>query len=405
MTERLYYTDSHLTDFTARVLHVEPVTETRVAVRLDRTAFYPVGGGQPHDTGALDAHTIVECTSDSDGDTIIHTVELDSDAAPLIVGAEVACRVSWSRRFDHMQQHTAQHILSRAFLNLYDAPTGGFRMTDAYSEVDIKLADPTDERIHAALLLANQIVWENRPVKIDFMSPEQAAARSIRGRFERAGTLRIVEIDDYDFNPCGGTHTRATGAVGMIFVTAIETAKGMTRLTFVAGARAFDDHTKADHTARAVAAHFSVSRDDAHTAARRLTDEHKTLQRRARELTELAADAEAAQLVAETTPRPDSTRVITRIFTDRDAAATRTLAQAIAKHTRTVALLACTEDNTAARLVYARSPDAHADMNQLLREACTTLDGRGGGTPEFAQGGARLTVQLQTTLDEFAARL
>jgi alanyl-tRNA synthetase len=404
MTERLYYTDSHLTDFTARILHVEPLTETRIAVRLDRTAFYPVGGGQPHDTGTLDAHTIIECTSDDGDDTITHIVELTRDAAPLAVGAEITGQVNWSRRFDLMQQHTAQHILSRAFLNLHDAPTGGFRITPTYSEVDIKLADPTDERIHAALALANKIVWENRAIKIDFMSPGQAAARGIRGRFERAGTLRIVEIDDYDFNPCGGTHTRATGAVGMIFITATEAAKGMTRLTFVAGARALDDYTKADHTARAVAALFSVSRDDAHAAARRLADEHKTLQRRARELTELAADAEAAKLVNETAPRADSTRVITRIFTDRDAAALRTLAQAIAKHTQTVALLACTEGETA-RLVFARSTDAHADMNQLLREACARLGGRGGGTPEFAQGGAPFTAQLQTTLDEFAARL
>lgn len=404
MTERLYYTDSHLTDFTARVLHVEPLTETRVAVRLDRTAFYPVGGGQPHDTGTLDDHNVVECTSDDAGDTIIHTIELARDAAPLAVGAEVAGRVSWSRRFDLMQQHTAQHILSRAFLNLHDAPTGGFRITGTYSEVDIKLADPTSERIHAALALANKIIWENRPIKIDFMSPEQAAARGIRGRFERSGTLRIVEIDNYDFNPCGGTHARATGAVGVIFITATESAKGMTRLTFVAGERAFDDYAKADCTARKTAALFSVNRDDAHTATRRLADEHKTLQRHARELSELAAVAEAAELTAETTPRADSTRVITRIFTDRDAAALRTLAQAIVKHTRTVALLACTEGDTA-RLVFARSPDAHGDMNQLLREACTRLDGRGGGTPEFAQGGARHTPQLQSTLDEFAARL
>jgi alanyl-tRNA synthetase len=159
-TERLYYTDSHLTDFTARVLHVETVAENRVAVRLDRTAFYPTGGGQPSDTGTIDTHHVVECMSDEESDTIRHVVDLYTHAAPLLVNAEVAGQVNWSRRFDLMQQHTAQHILSRAFLNLHDAPTAGFRMMETHSEVDIKLADPTDERIHAALALANKIVWE-----------------------------------------------------------------------------------------------------------------------------------------------------------------------------------------------------------------------------------------------------
>lgn len=210
MIERLYYTDSHITDFTARITRIEAMADGRSAVTLDRTAFYPTGGGQPSDTGTLEGYTVSECTDD-EGEVrhILHR-QVEQELA---AGASVRGQVDRQRRLDHIQQHTAQHILSRAFLNLYDAPTGGFRMSPTESEVDIKLDHPTDERIHDALTLANRIVWENRPVHIRFMTGEEAQARGVRQRFERAGTLRVIEIEDFDLNPCGGTHAGATSTL------------------------------------------------------------------------------------------------------------------------------------------------------------------------------------------------
>ncbi|MCP9494113.1 MAG: DHHA1 domain-containing protein [Pyrinomonadaceae bacterium MAG19_C2-C3] len=402
MTKRLYYDDSHLLDFAAQVIAVEAHGENLFRVTLDRTAFYPTGGGQPHDTGALDNHTVVECLNADTHDAVVHVVR--ADAGAFAVGTTIAGRVDGARRFDHIQQHTAQHILSRSFRELYDAATEGFRLTETHGEVDIKLDDPTDARIHDALVLANRIVWENRPVHVHYMTPDEVARRGVRQRFEREGTMRVIEIEGFDLNPCGGTHAARTGEVGMILIPFWERAKGMTRLTFVAGERALEDYTHANRTARDVASHFSVSRDDALAAVLRLTDEHKTLQRRVRELSTLAAEAEAARLITESDPRPDDTRLITRIFTDRDAAALRTLAQRLATHTRTVALLACGEADTV-RLVFARSLDAPGDMNQLMREACIALDGRGGGTSELAQGGGCFTPNLQATLAALAARV
>lgn len=403
MTERLYYHDSHLHDFTAHVVVVEAQGENLVGVTLDRTAFYPTGGGQPHDTGTINNQPVIECLNAETHDAVIHVVR--ADAGIFVVGTQIEGRVDWARRFDHIQQHTAQHILSRAFLKLYAAATEGFRMSEAHGEIDIKLDDPNDRRIHDALVLANRIVWENRPVRIHYMTSDEVARRGVRQRFEREGTMRVVEIESFDLNPCGGTHARATGEVGMILIPFWERAKGMTRLTFVAGERALKDYTHANRTARAVAAQFSVNRDDAPAAVRRLTEEHKTLQRRARELSTLAAEAEAAHIITDTNARPDGTRIVTRIFTDRDLAALRTLAQRLAAHnTPTVALLACVEADTA-RLVFARSTDASGDMNQFMREACARLDGRGGGTSELAQGGGKLTNDLETILDEIARRI
>lgn len=400
--ERLYYHDSHLHDFTARVTAIELRGENLLHLTLDRTAFYPTGGGQPHDTGTIDNHHVIECLNAETGDAVIHVVRGDADS--FVTGKEVAGRIDAARRFDHIQQHTAQHILSRAFLELYDAATFGFRLTETHGEIDLKLDDPTDARIHDALVLANRVVWENRAVQIHFMTSDEVTRRGARQRFERQGMMPVIEIEGFDLNPCGGTHAARTGEVGMILIPSWERAKSMTRLTFVAGERAFNDYTRTNRTARDVASHFSVSRDDAAVAVRRLTDEHKILQRRTRELSALAAEAEAARLITETNPRPDGTRVITRIFTDRDAAALRTLAQRLVTHTRTVALLACLEADTA-RLVFARSADASGDMNELMREVCARLNGRGGGTNELAQGGGKRTSDIETMLDEIAQRV
>lgn len=385
MTERLYYTDSHLTDFTARVTNIASTADNRTAVTLDRTAFYPTGGGQPFDTGTLNDYRVVECISDDDGDEVQHV--LDGECGGLFsVGTNVTGQVDWSRRLDHIQQHTAQHILSRAFFNLYDAPTGGFRMLGTYSEVDIKLDRPTDERIQEALTLANNIVWENRPVHVRFMAAEEAAERGVRQRFERAGTLRVVEIEGFDLNPCGGTHARHTGEVGVIFITNWERAKGMARLTVVAGKRALDDYTLANRTARDAAALFSVSRDETAHSVARLIESHTQLMRRARELDEKAVSAEADEIITNTPLSADGVRVIHRVFAERDAALLKLLAQKLIRYPRTVALLGAS-DGEKAHLVFARAEDAPGDMSDLLRQTCPLINGRGGGRPDMAQGG------------------
>lgn len=417
--DRLYYQDSHLFDFTAQVVSTKPHDENLYAVTLDRTAFYPTGGGQPHDVGVIENLRVVDCLNAGDNqptdandeasasaDDILHIIEADeSEIAKLTLNANVACQINQARRLDHIQQHTAQHILSRAFLNLYEAPTQGFRIMPTYAEVDIKLDDASDKRITAALELANKIVWENRQVVIHYMTAEELNARGVRSRFERAGTLRVVEIADFDFNPCGGTHAKHTGEVGVIFVPTWERAKGLIRLTFVAGRRAVDDYRSVNESARATAKLFSCARDEIAEATKRLQDEHKNLQRRTRELEEIAAGVEAEKLIETATRDINAARIIIKVFNvrEKDAAAIRTLAQAIVKRPHTVALLA-TFDDANARFVFARAGDLTLDMNQMMRELCTRLDGKGGGTSELAQGGGTAVENLESLIDECARR-
>jgi alanyl-tRNA synthetase len=399
MTERLYYKDSHLTEFAAHVTHVAELAPGRFGVKLDRTAFYPTGGGQPTDTGTLDSARVVECI-DEEAAGVLHVIE----GAPPTTGAEITGRIDWPRRLDHIQQHTGQHILSQALVTLFNAPTRAFRMLESVSEIDVELSDPTRARIEQAVDLANRIIWADRVISIHQVMPEEAARLPLRKDSTREGSLRVIEIADFDLSPCGGTHARATGEVGLIAVRAWERAKGLTRLEFVAGQRALADYRRANDTARQTAAQFSVGRDEAPNAVARLLAEHKELTRRVRALEEIAARVEAAELLAHTTPTDGGTRLVAHTFAGRDADALKRLALALIAHPNTVALLGA-HDGDDARLVFARSQDAPGDMNALMRAACQLLDGRGGGRADMAQGGGRGHARLAEAIETAARSL
>lgn len=398
MTERLYYNPAHALEFSAQVLSVIDLDENRAAVELNRTAFYPTGGGQPHDIGTLENAQVLECL-EAKNNGVLHII-----AGPRPqVGAAVIGRVDAWRRRDHVQQHTGQHILSQAFVSLFEAPTQGFRMGEQVSEIDVALDSPTDARIEQAIDLANNIIWENRAVSVLQVTPEEAARLTLRKDSEREGLLRLISIEGYDLTPCGGTHAQRTGEVGILAVRSWSRAKGLTRIEFAAGQRALADYRRANSTARHVAALFSTGRDETPEAVVRLREDNKRLQRRVRDLEAIAARVEAVQIVAETAPRADGVRVVVRIDAERDAEALKALGLALAAEGRVIALLATqTEGQEAAKLVFARSADVNADMNALMREVCSDLNGRGGGRADFAQGGGKAVPGLLRLLQHKA---
>lgn len=362
------------------------------AIKLDRTAFYPTGGGQPSDTGTINGARVVECIDEED-EGVTHVVH----GATFDVGQIVNCVVDWERRFDHLQQHTGQHILSQAFVKLFDADTHGFRMMENISEIDVALNDPTDSKIERAVELANKIIWENHPVIIRNVTDEEAASMPLRKESSRQGELRLIEIEGFDLTPCGGTHAKRTGEVGIIVVRSWSRAKGMTRIEFAAGKRAQFDYNKANQTARDVAIQFSVGRDEAVAAVSRLIEENKNMTRRLRSLEELASKVEADELKQQAKIIENDVQVISRIFDGRDAESLKRMAHALVESPKTVVFLA-SRDADAARLVFARSSDAEGDMNLLMKEACAALDGRGGGKPDLAQGGGKNTENLDEVL-------
>lgn len=394
MTTKLYWNDAHLVRFSARVVETLQRNNHRVLV-LDQSAFYPEGGGQPHDSGRINAARVVRVESANDG-RILHYLEHD---APFAVGAEVAGEVDWRRRRELMQQHTGQHILSQAFFQLFGAETKGFRITDRATEIDLTLELHPDE-IGPALAraedLANSIVFDNREIRTHEVTPEEAARLPLRKESFVADCIRVIEIADYDWSPCGGTHARSTGEVGLIAIKSWERAKQMTRVHFVCGGRALRDYRAANRTAEMIARQFTVGRDEAPDSVARLLDENKRLVRRARELAGMAAQVEAQELLA-TTAATAGLRIVARIFTDRDIEEAKLLAHRLVASGGVVALLAVREA-AMARLVFARAADVTADMNALLKTACERLGGRGGGKPDFAQGGGAKVDELEAAL-------
>src|SRR6266446_3562224 len=361
-TERLYYHDSRLLEFDARVIGVNQRDDGAVAITLDRTAFYPTGGGQPSDTGTLGEARVIDCI-DAEDEGVLHVIR-----GPVPdVGETVHGKVDWLRRLDHMQQHTGQHILSAAFVRLFTAPTRSFRVLEHECEIDVALDDPTNQRIEQAVDLANQIIWESRPIRISQVTSEEAASLPLRKEPAREGELRLIEIADFDLTPCGGTHARSTGEVGMIAVRSWERAKGLTRIEFVAGGRALSDYRRANTSARAIAGLFSAGRDDTPSLAARMIEENKGLQRRLRALEQVAIHVEADELIDQAEVRKDGTRLIVHVFEDRDADSLKKLAQALISKPKTIALLG-SHDRDTARLVFARSVEAAGDMNALMRE-------------------------------------
>jgi len=435
-TDRLYYHDSRLLEFDARVISLSELDDGQIAVTLDRTAFYPTGGGQPTDIGTLGDARVVDCI-DAEDDGVLHVIQGPTPE----VGDNVHGKIDWLRRLDHLQQHTGQHILSAALVQLFDAATRSFRVLEHECEIDVALNDPTDGRIEQAVDLANQIIWESRAIRIKEVTAEEAAALPLRKDPVREGELRIIEIADFDLTPCGGTHASATGEVGVIAVRSWERAKGLARIQFMAGNRVLADYRKANRTAREVAALFSAGREDSPKLVAKIIEDNKKLTRRAGELEEIACRVEAAELlgyrtvlgsdripvapsasdgelgssptwsprlgipagvgaVREGSESHRGLRVIAKVLDDRNADSLKHLAVALMAHPNTIALLG-SRDGATARLVFARSSDAPGDMNALMRDACKVIDGRGGGRPDMAQGGGKnvsaLNKAVQTT--------
>jgi alanyl-tRNA synthetase len=399
MTTKLFWEDAYLAQFTARVADTWLQDGHRVVV-LDQSAFYPTGGGQPCDTGSINSARVVDVEM-TDDEQILH--RLDSDVS-FTVGEEVSCEIDWDRRLEMIQQHTGQHILSQAFFQLFGAETKGFRITDRTTEIDLTLEahpDEIEQAINRAEELANRVVFDNREVRIHNVTPEEAAKLPLRKESFVADCVRVVEISAYDWSPCGGTHAKRTGEVGLIAVRSWERAKKMTRVQFVCGQRALLDYRIANRTADAIARRFTVGREEAEASVARLFDENKRLSRRVRELAGMAARVEARELI-EAAVAFDGLRIISRIFEERDFEELKLLAHRLVDPDGVVALLA-TKEGGMARLVFARSANVAADMNALMKAACEKLGGRGGGKPDFAQGGGSKIDELTSALEAVRA--
>jgi len=376
-TERLYYTDAYRRTFLAGVLAVVPAAGGRAGVVLDRTAFYPTSGGQSHDTGTLAGIPVVDVV-DAD-EHVIHVLEPGS--APPGIGVEVEAEIDWDRRFDHMQQHTAQHLVSAAFLQQLRAETVAVHLGDS-STIDFERAALSAEEALAVEDAVAQAVYDNCAVGVRFVEAGEAERMGLRRPAKRSGTLRVVEIEGLDRSACGGTHVKATGELGPVLLRRWERAKGHLRVEFLAGWRALRDYRWKHALVSDWSGRLTVKDRELSEALGRLTarleDRERVL---AASLRRLLAYEAAERLAA--LPAADGPKVLRLEFPQRDQDEVRLLLRELTSREPCVALAGVVESG---RLYFVRSPNVAADMAAILKAAAQPLGGRGGGTAEAAQG-------------------
>jgi len=390
MTERLYYTDPYLREFDAHVAE-RTTYEGKPALTLDRTAFYPTSGGQPFDVGTLSGARVIDVVDTDDG-RLLHVVDRLPD------GDAVKGTIDWARRFDHMQQHTGQHVLSAAFDRLLGARTESFHLGADYSTIDLA-RDLGAADVARAEAEANRVVWDDRPVAIRFASADEAATLGLRKESKRGGTLRLIDVQDFDLSACGGTHVARTGAIGIIAVSATERFKGGLRVTFLCGGRALTGFRALRDVAAASVRALSVLPAELPAAIERLQAENKDARGQLKDLRLRLAGMTGESLIA-TAVDAAGVRLVTACLPDHDANTLKAVAQRIAQHRGHIAVLV--GDPAAAPIVVARAEDVAADAGALLKQIVQRHGGKGGGRPELAQGGgltAPAEVVLQSARD------
>jgi len=401
MTERLYYGDSFLYEFEAKVADVRE-SGGRTAVVLDRTAFYPTSGGQTFDKGTLksgDAEASVEEVAECEDGTILHFV-----SAALPLGARVQGSIDVLRRRDHMQQHSGQHVLSAAFVRLFNLPTVSFHMGEESCTVDLQAKSLSPKQVEQAERLANEVVTEDRRVEIRYMAPEEARGLGVRKipELERE-QLRLIDIREFDLTACGGTHVRSTGQVGAILLRKTENVKQGVRVEFVCGGRAVST-ARHDYSAlTAAAGALSTHIWELPQQILKSQEEAKAAARAQQKLLEEVAELHAFRLLA-SAPVENGRKKIVRVINDRELGFVRLVAQKIAGGSEpAIALLAATSGPPT--LVFAQSPGLPSDMGAEMKKAMASLGGRGGGSKDFAQGGAPDAARVEALLQEVARGL
>lgn len=375
-TERLYYRHPATQAFDATVVRSEP-RGAHTAVWLDRTAFYPTSGGQPFDVGTLQGAPVIDVHDDEAGD-VVHVVGANAPQP----GSTVHGVIDWTRRFDHMQQHTGQHLLSAVLEHAFGARTVSFHLGGESSTIDLD-RELTPGQLARAECEANASIWRNVPVSIRFVTEDEAKLLPLRKDPARGGTLRLIEIDGTDLSACGGTHVERTGAIGQLALTAWERFKGGQRLEFLCGGRALAKFQQLRDASAAAIRQLSVLPAELPDAIERLQAEVKG-QKRALVAAQAALAKYEAVALADSAEPFAGGRLVLQVV-DGDAATLKSLASAIAERPGHAVLLV--SRSAPALAVAARASDVSLSCHEVIASLAQAFGGRGGGKPDLAQCG------------------
>lgn len=382
MTKKLYFQDPYQKEFSAHIIH-SGKTNGIPYILLDQSAFYPVGGGQPCDLGEIAGIPVLD-VEEIDG-IIYHRLARDiPDKGKAVTGV-----IDWSRRWDHMQQHTGQHILSAAFRELYRAKTVGFHMGKEMVTIDIDIPELEEHMVLAVQERANSAIQENRCIHTAFVTPEEAASLPLHKAPSVTENIRIVTIDEFDYNPCGGTHVRQTGEVGPIHINHWERYRSGVRVEFSCGQRAIRTMAQKQSILRCLSQQLSSPESELTAHVDRLIQSKKEKEIQLGEWMERWLDIEASQIMTRAIKLQDY-HVSSQRFTQRPLQELQKLAQKVISIEPSMICLFFSQQESKIQMVFAAGEPVPLDMNQLLKEVLPLIDGKGGGRRQMANGGGYL---------------
>lgn len=386
--EKLFLNNPYFKNFKANILEIQE-SNRGFSVILDKTAFYPEGGGQPCDTGIIDGCNVSYVYED---EGIIYHV-LDRKPRNF---TDVDCCIDWDRRFDHMQQHCGQHILSAAFISILNAGTVGFHLGDEFVTIDLSINSISMEDIEKAEETANNIVFSNLPVIFHYPKSDELSQFKLRKPPSVNEDIRIVEIDGFDFSPCCGTHPLRTGDVGLIKIRKWEKNKDTIRVEFVCGKRALKDYTWKNRYINEISNILSSKDMDVLENVGKSINELHSANKEIKQLKDKNLEYEAEEFIS-TAETVKNVKIVKRVFADRDFKDVTYLAGKISKHSSVIALLGVKSSD--AKMVFTRSTNINIKINEVFKEVLPLINGKGGGSPQTAQGGGTDTANLESALD------
>jgi alanyl-tRNA synthetase len=394
LTKRLYFEDAYRTDFEAKVL-TRREREGRPAVALDQTCFYPESGGQPWDTGTINGIPVIQVLEE--GETIFHVLERDPDPA-LRAGGSVAGRIDWPRRFDHMQQHSGQHILSQAFIEVLNGETKSFHLGAEFSTLEIGLDKVEEEDVERVELVVNKVVQEDKEIRTYFVSQDRISEVPLRRPPKKEGLIRVVEVTGFDYSACGGTHCRRTGEVGLVKISRWERIRGNFRFEFLCGGRAVADSIRKGRIVRQMAGRMSLHEQDLAGSVERLVQESKNLRKSIQASRARLLEYEARDIAGQA-----AEPLIREILKDRLPQEVKLLALNLIKQGRFIVIYGLSGPERD-HIIMARSDSLTVDLREVGRAVSALVEGKGGGGPSLVEIVTDRRGKLEQALD-LAARL
>jgi alanyl-tRNA synthetase len=384
-TRRLYFEDPYQVEFEADVL--EKVTrKQKPALILDQTCFYPESGGQPCDKGFLNGVEVLKVLEDEP--RIVHLVAED------IPARKVTGKIDWQARFDHMQQHSGQHILSQSFHQLLDAKTVAFHMGEAISTLEMDLRKISEKDIENIERRANEIVFEDREIKCYFIPEEKIENVPLRRPPKKKGLIRVVEVSDFDFSACGGTHVHRTGEIGLIKILRLERIRNNIRFEFICGRRALEDYLQKNRTVRELSTRFTVNEGEILSTVKKLSSELKSQKRKRKKLQEKIARYEAQKIIQEA-----KGNIIKEVFVDKTPEEARFLVISIIRKGDFVVLFGLKGDERG-HLILACSENFNIDMREIVPLVSPLIKGKGGGSTSLVEVAGEEKENIEQALEK-----